>query len=102
MIGRQFGLDPDVMADIFNCSTGKNNATEVKLRQHVNNGAFSSGFTMGLMAKDLDLANRLAQDLDVAADGLEACAKLYRASAQALGAGADHTEVIKMLEKPNR
>ena len=35
-VGKAFGLDPDVMADVFNGSTGKNNATEVKLKQHVN------------------------------------------------------------------
>ena len=98
LIGRKFGLDPDVMADIFNCSTGKNNATEVKLRQHVNSEAFASGFTMGLMAKDLGMANRLAGDLEVRADGLAACAALYEQAVKDLGGAADHTEVIRLLK----
>ena len=97
LIGRKFGLDPDLMADVFNGSTGKNNATEVKLKQHINNGAFASGFTMGLMSKDLTLGRRLAGDLGVAADGLDQCQELYARAVEELGEAADHTEVIKVL-----
>ena len=55
LIGKRFGLDPDLMADVFNTSTGMNNATKVKLKQHINNGKFATGFTMALMLKDLTL-----------------------------------------------
>jgi 3-hydroxyisobutyrate dehydrogenase len=98
LIGRAFGLDPDLMADVFNGSTGKNNATEVKLKQHVNNGKFASGFTMGLMAKDLTLARKLAADMQVGAAGLEAMQDLYARAAQALGEAEDHTAIIKVLD----
>ncbi|MEM6662643.1 MAG: NAD(P)-dependent oxidoreductase [Pseudomonadota bacterium] len=97
LIGRKFGLDPDVMADIFNGSTGMNNATKVKLKQHINNGAFASGFTMGLMAKDLTLAKALAGDMGEDAAGLAAMQALFAKAAEELGDGADHTEVIKVL-----
>jgi 3-hydroxyisobutyrate dehydrogenase len=99
LIGRRFGLDPDVMADVFNVSTGRNNATEVKLKQQVNNRNYGSGFTMGLMAKDLALASALAGDMGVEAEGLTACAALYAEAVAALGAGADHTEVMRLIEK---
>lgn len=98
LIGRRFGLDPDVMADVFNGSTGKNNATEVKLKQHINNGAFATGFTMGLMAKDLTLGRRLAGDMGVPADGLIAMQELFARAATELGDAADHSEIIKLLE----
>lgn len=97
LIGRAFGLDPDLMADVFNVSTGKNNATEVKLKQHVNSGKFASGFTMGLMAKDLTLTRRLAADMAVDAKGLDACQALYARATEELGEGADHTEVFRIL-----
>jgi 3-hydroxyisobutyrate dehydrogenase len=97
LIGRAFGLDPDLMADVFNVSTGKNNATEVKLKQHVNNGKFAAGFAMGLMAKDLTLAKKLAGDMAVDAKGLDACQALYARAVEELGEAADHTEVIKLL-----
>ncbi len=96
-IGRRFDLDPDVMADVFNVSTGKNNATEVKLKQQINNGKYASGFTMGLMAKDLSLAAALANDMGVEARGLADCAALYARAVAALGGAADHTEVMKLI-----
>jgi len=98
LVGRRFGLDPDVMADVFNVSTGKNNATEVKLKQQINNGRYAAGFTMGLMAKDLKLAAALASDLGVGAQGLAACEALYRKAAERLGGAADHTEVMRLIE----
>lgn len=98
LIGRRFGLDPDLMADVFNVSTGRNNATEVKLKQHVNSGRFASGFAMDLMAKDLKLAAALARDLGVEAEGLAACAELYAKAVEALGGAADHTKVMRLIE----
>lgn len=97
LIGKRFGLDPDVMADVFNVSTGRSNATEVKLKQQVNNEAYESGFTMELMAKDLELARALAGDMAVEAPGLAACAELYARAAKALGGKADHTAVMKVI-----
>ena len=98
LIGRKFGLDPDVMADVFNGSTGMNNATKVKLKQHINNGAFATGFTMGLMSKDLTLARKLAGDMGVAAGGVAAMQELFARAVEELGEGEDHSAVIMVLE----
>ncbi len=98
LVGRRFGLDPDVMADVLNVSTGRNNATDVKLKQHINNEAYAAGFTMSLMAKDLRMAAALAADLKVPAEGLAACRDLYDRAEAALGPKADHTEVMRIIE----
>jgi 3-hydroxyisobutyrate dehydrogenase len=98
LIGRRFGLDPDLMADVFNVSTGRSNATEVKLKQQVNNGKYAAGFTMELMAKDLRMAAAFAGDLGVEAKGLAACAELYARAVEVLGGTADHTEVMRLIE----
>ena len=97
-VGKAFGLDPDVMADVFNGSTGKNNATEVKLKQHVNSEAYGTGFSMGLMAKDLALGARLTGDLGLEADGLMAMKALFAKGVEAFGGDADHTEIAKLLK----
>lgn len=97
LIGKKFGLDPDVMADVFNGSTGMNNATKVKLKQHINNGAFATGFTMGLMSKDLTLARKLSEDMGVDAQGLAAMQELFAHAVEELGDGEDHSAVIKVL-----
>lgn len=98
LIGKKFGLDPDVMADVFNGSTGMNNATKVKLKQHINNEAFATGFTMGLMSKDLTLARKLSEDMGVDARGLAAMQELFAHAVEELGDGEDHSAVIKVLK----
>jgi len=98
LVGKKFGLDPDVMADVFNVSTGMNNATKVKLKQHVNSGRFAAGFAMGLMSKDLTLGRRLAGDMGVEAMGLAAVQELFARAVEELGPAVDHTEVIKILK----
>ena len=97
-VGRAFGLDPDVMADVFNGSTGKNNATEVKLKQHVNNEAYATGFSMGLMAKDLALGAKLTSELGLTAEGWEAMKTLFAKGVETYGEDADHTEIAKLLK----
>lgn len=97
-VGKAFGLDPDVMADVFNGSTGKNNATEVKLKQHVNNEAYATGFSMGLMAKDLALGAKLTSELGLEAEGWEAMKTLFAKGVETYGEDADHTEIAKLLK----
>ncbi len=86
-----------MMADVFNVSTGRNNTTDVKLKQQVTNGKYAAGFTMELMTKDLDMAHALAGDMEVEAPGLAACAELYARAVEALGGKADHTEVMRVI-----
>ena len=97
-VGKAFGLDPDVMADVFNGSTGKNNATEVKLKQHINSEAYATGFSMGLMAKDLALGRKLTEDLGMTAAGWVAMQELFARGVEAFGPESDHTEIAKLLK----
>lgn len=97
-IGSTFGIDPAVMIDIFNASTGRNNSTENKFHQFILPQTFASGFSLGLMAKDLDLARDLADTSGEFAPLLKRCAQLWRQAAEALGPDADHTEFIRFTE----
>jgi 3-hydroxyisobutyrate dehydrogenase len=99
LVGRRFGLDPAVMTDVFNASTGRNNSTENKLKQQILSGAFASGFSLDLMAKDLDTAMELAKALGVAVPLAERLIALWREAARRLGPGADHTEIYRFLEQ---
>src|SRR5271166_5013352 len=49
LIGQKFGLDPAVMVDVLNASTGMNNSTQKKFRQFVLSRRFDSGFALDLM-----------------------------------------------------
>jgi 3-hydroxyisobutyrate dehydrogenase len=96
-VGQAFGLDPATMVDVFNVSTGRNNATEVKFHQHILSGTFGSGFAMALMAKDLGAAADMSDDLGAPAAGVVAEAALWREALEALGPDADHTEIYRHL-----
>lgn len=92
-VGRAFGLDPSVMVDVLNASTGRNNSTEHKLKQFVIPETFASGFSIGLMAKDIRTADDLAAAMGVATPLADRVAALWDESARALGPQADHTAV---------
>lgn len=99
IVGEVFGLDPAVMIDVLNLSTGRNNSTETKIKPQVLSGAFQSGFALALMAKDNRTAADLAESLGLRADEIRASAALWEEAAQTLGRGADHTEIYKHLAR---
>ncbi|MFL2688403.1 MAG: NAD(P)-dependent oxidoreductase [Alphaproteobacteria bacterium] len=99
MIGKRFGLDPAVMIDTINKSSGRSNATELKFHQFILNKDYGSGFSNGLMLKDLTIAQDLARSTGLSAP----CTALVRdAFAEAVnhyGPTSDHTEVARMLQE---
>ncbi len=98
VVGRAFGLDPAAMNEVLNTSSGKNNTTEVKVKQFMLSGAFNSGFSAGLMAKDLATAADLAEAMGIAAPFAHDCVAVWQKMVAALGAGADHTEFLRFCE----
>lgn len=98
LIGRKFGLDSQVMVDVLNASSGRNNSTEVKMKPFVLSGAFNSGFGLALMAKDLKIADDLAHHLGLAAPLCGCCSALWSTASESVGKGADHTEIFRYLE----
>ena len=98
VIGRRFGLDPELMVDVFNASTARNNATQHKLKQFVLSRRFASGFSLALMVKDLTTALALADGTGTPAAFGAACRDLGATAGRALDAGADHTEIVRWLE----
>lgn len=100
LIGKAFGLDPALMTDVLNASTGRNNTTVNKLKQQILSGAFASGFSLELMAKDVGIAEALARNLGVGSPFLGETARLWRDAKEKLPAGSDHTEIYRYLESP--
>lgn len=98
VVGEAFGLDPGTMVDVFNTSTGKSNATEVKGRQFVVPRNFAAGFTTGLMAKDLRTAGEVANHLQLNMPGLKQAVAYWSDAANRLGGSADHTEIFRYAE----
>ncbi len=97
-IGRKFGLDPALMTDILNVSSGKNNTTELKLKQFIISETFADGFPLRLMAKDVRTADDMAHALGIATPLADLCAQLWEAAARVLDERANHTEVLRYME----
>jgi 3-hydroxyisobutyrate dehydrogenase len=101
-IGEKFGLDPALMTDILNASTGRNNSTEVKLKPFIIPKNYASGFSLGLMTKDLRTADDLARHLGVPARLSAEVSALWDEARAALGPAADHTAIDEFLAATKR
>ncbi|WP_429819386.1 NAD(P)-dependent oxidoreductase [Ensifer sp. B1-9] len=97
ILGRTFGLEGETIVDILNSSSGKNNATEVKMKQFILSETFGSGFALGLMAKDIRIAADLAQTLGLRLEALASTADAWDAAQKELGSAEDHTRIIQYL-----
>jgi 3-hydroxyisobutyrate dehydrogenase len=98
IVARRFELDPVPMLEAINASTGKNYSTERKIPKQILTGAFASGFKMALMTKDVAIAARLAQDLQLDTPFLRETLRLFRLAQKRLARDADHTEIYKVQE----
>ena len=94
LIGKRFGLDGEVMADIMNVSTGKNFATEHLLKQHIISESFSAGFTLGLMAKDVAIAANLGEQVGLDAPISRLARERFNYARDKVGAGRDNSACI--------
>jgi 3-hydroxyisobutyrate dehydrogenase len=97
LIGQKFGLDPALMVDVLNASSGVNNSTERKFRQFVLSRRFDSGFGLDLMVKDLGIALEVGGG--TATPFAELCRELWTSAADLLGPGQDHTAVALLSER---
>jgi len=62
-MGIKFGLDPKIMFDVLNVSTGRNSQTSGKLRDAVLSREFAGGANMKISHKDISLAVEEAESL---------------------------------------
>lgn len=98
-IGQSFGLDSDLMVDVLNNSTGKNNTTEHKVKQFMLSGTFNSGFALQLMIKDLANALSLGELLGLNMRLGEQVLRVWSEASYELGDSADHTEMYRYLQQ---
>jgi 3-hydroxyisobutyrate dehydrogenase len=91
LVGQQFGLDPATMVDVMNASSGKSFNTEHVAKQHVVSRQFASGFSLGLLAKDVGIAANLAQQLGADSPLIGTSSALLDEARDNVGPENDHT-----------
>jgi 3-hydroxyisobutyrate dehydrogenase len=93
--GERFGLDPSVMIDIMNVSTARCFNTDLVMKQHVISGEFASGFALGLLAKDVGIADGLAHAVGSSSPLADLVTALLASARDELGPAVDHTRAYE-------
>ncbi|HWG77318.1 MAG TPA: NAD(P)-dependent oxidoreductase [Steroidobacteraceae bacterium] len=100
-IAEGFGIEPTVMTEVLNASTGRTNTSENKVRQFMLSGSFSSGFALALMAKDLRIAQQLSSTVGYSMPLGATCVRVWDDAARHATAKTDHTEMYRLLAQPH-
>lgn len=98
-MGVKAGLDPTVMVDIFNVSTGRNSATQDKFPRNIIPRSFDAGFATGLAYKDVRLCVDEAEALGVPMVAGAVIRELMAVTNARYGGDSDFTSVAKLLEE---
>ena len=99
---KRFGLDPHVVNQVFNASTGRNNTTENKVENFMLNDAFNSGFSLTLMRKDVQIALNFIENMNCYANLAKQCVLTAKEADEKLGKGADHTAMFDYVRSEAR
>lgn len=97
-MGVKAGVDPSVILEIINASSGRNSATQDKFPGHVLNRRFDFGFSNALSFKDVRLCLDEAEALGVPMVVGAAVRQMLSITHSLYGEQADCTEMVKVVE----
>jgi 3-hydroxyisobutyrate dehydrogenase-like beta-hydroxyacid dehydrogenase len=98
-MGVKAGLDPKVMCDVINVSSGRNSATQDKFPKSVLPGTFDFGFATGLSYKDVRLCMDEAETLGVPMLVGAAVRQFLAVTLAKYGPDSDFTSMAKVVEE---
>jgi 3-hydroxyisobutyrate dehydrogenase-like beta-hydroxyacid dehydrogenase len=98
--GVKAGIDPAVMVDVINVSSGMNTATTQKFPKSILNRRFDYGFATGLMFKDVRLCLEEAEGMGLDLKTAQAVRSVWQKVMDELGPDSDFTRIIEVIEKP--
>ena len=99
VLGSKAGLDPAVMMEVINASTGASNASMTKIPKFVLTRSFDFGFAIELSSKDIRLCLEESDAQGVPMIVGSAVRQLLSIAKGTLGGQADLTEIIKPIEE---
>ncbi len=98
-MGVKAGIDPTVMLEVLNASSGRNTATEDKYPRCVVTRRFDFGFSTGLSFKDVRLCVEEAEALGVPMVVGSAVRQMLSITQNQFGADSDCTCIAKTVEQ---
>ena len=90
------GVQAEGLLEGINAGSGRSGVSEVNFPKWILNDAFDSGFTMGLMRKDVGLALELAKGTGVDLRGFAGIADLWLSRSGDIPDTADFNEITKL------
>jgi 3-hydroxyisobutyrate dehydrogenase-like beta-hydroxyacid dehydrogenase len=99
LFGVRCGISPRTIVDMINVSTGRSFSSEHILNKAIMTGTFDFGFRLELMRKDLRLCLSEAEAACAPMPTCAAAKQLYDLADFAGPAGADMTEIVRLLER---
>ncbi|MDN3522043.1 NAD(P)-dependent oxidoreductase [Halomonas ramblicola] len=102
-MAQRAGVDPEACLNGLNSGSGRSAVSEVNFPRWILSGGFDSGFTMGLMRKDLRLAQQAARDLDLSGGLLEQVVEAWHDERHGLDDAEDFNRITaRLLEAADR
>lgn len=95
------GVSLEKLLEGINAGSGRSGVSEVNFPLWILDEQYNSGFTMGLMRKDVGLAVSLAERTDLDLPATRAIAAIWEASRDALPDSADFNEIYKFGNTPH-
>jgi len=93
-LGEAAGVSAENLLEGINAGSGRSGVSEVNFPKWVLNQAFDSGFTMGLMRKDVGLAVDLAASSNVYLEGFTGIADIWLKQSGTIADDADFNEIV--------
>ena len=94
-LGEAAGVPAASLLEGVNAGSGRSGVSEINYPRWVLSGAYDSGFTMGLMRKDVRLALALAEHDGIELPGFSGIARLWEESAETIPDSADFNEIYR-------
>jgi 3-hydroxyisobutyrate dehydrogenase len=92
-LGAAAGVTPEALLPVLNGASGRSAVTEVNWPRWINPSTFDSGFSAGLMRKDIGLALELARELNVPLEATGRAALLWQEMREAVPDAADFNQL---------
>lgn len=98
-LGTKLGLDPELMTDVLNLSTGMSWISQTHIKQRVTSRTFDDPFKLELMVKDLRIAMELAESAAVPMPFSAYGRELWQRAEAVAEPGASVSELVRWVER---
>lgn len=99
LTGIEYGLDPNIMLEVINASSGRSGSTQYKWPTFIVPETYNAGFGASLMLKDMKIATGLAHSLGTPSTLSDVAVAHWTKAVADLEPGSDHTAVAKWLRE---